>query len=87
VPGQVWAGASDEIRVDRVPVRDQPFQGFAHGHDVVKNQESGYKVVVFDELALLGGQRVAAEGDLLEELIEPFALDSRCLDQAAQFDV
>jgi hypothetical protein len=47
---------------------------------------------LFDELALLltnafGGQRTTAEGDPLEELIEPFALVSRCLDQAAQLDV
>jgi hypothetical protein len=47
---------------------------------------------LFDELALLltnafGGQRTTDEGDPLEELIEPFALVSRCLDQAAQLDV
>ena len=90
--GQVWAGASDKIRVQCIPLCNQPLQCVAHGHDVVKNQEIGHKVVVLDELALLvadafGGQRTTAEGDPLEELIEPFALVSRCLDQAAQLDV
>jgi hypothetical protein len=82
MPGEVWAGASDEVHVHCMPLCDQPFQGFAHGHDVVKDQKVGDEVVVFDELALLvanpfGGQRAAAEGDPLEELIETFTVNCK----------
>ena len=77
--GQVWAGASYEVRVQFIPLCDQPFQCVAHGHNVVEDQEIGDEVVVFDELALLVansfcGQCAAAEGDPLEKLIETFAL-------------
>ena len=80
MPGQVWAGASDEVRVQCISLCDQPFQRIAHGHNVVEDQEIGDEVVVFDEFALLVansfcGQCAAAEGDPLEELIETFAYE------------
>jgi hypothetical protein len=53
MPSQVWAGASDQICVDCISLPDQPFQGFAHRHDIVKDQEICDEVIVFDELALL----------------------------------
>src|SRR5665213_93367 len=92
MPGQVWAGASDEVRVQCIPLCDQPFQCVADGHNVVEDQEIGDEVVVFDELALLvanpfGGQRATAEGDPLEKLIETFALVGRGLDQPPQLNI
>ncbi|MCU1226723.1 MAG: hypothetical protein JWQ42_4816 [Edaphobacter sp.] len=90
--GRIRAEASDQVRVQSVALCLQPFQGFAHGHDIVKDQQIPDEMVVFDELTLLvadsfGGQRAAAEGDPLEELIEAFALFGRCLDEASQFDI
>jgi hypothetical protein len=80
MPSQVWAGASDEVRVQCIPLCDQPSQCIAHGHNVVEDQEIGDEVVVFDELALLiansfCAQCASAEGDPLEELIETFAYE------------
>ncbi len=77
--GLVWTGRRDEFCIERMSFCGEPFQCFAHGHDVVKDQQVSYEMVVLDELALLiayafGGQRAASEGDPLNELIEAFAL-------------
>ncbi len=73
--GQVWDGASNEVRVQFIALCDQSFQCVAHGHNVMEDQEIGDKVVVFDELALLVPnsfccQCSAAEGYSLKKLIE-----------------
>jgi hypothetical protein len=70
----------------------KPFQCFAHGYDVVKDQQVSYEMVVLDELALLiayafGGQRAASEGDPLNELVEAFALFVCGLDQPPQLHI
>jgi hypothetical protein len=43
--GMVWAGKRDEFCIERMSFCSEPFQYFAHGHDVVKNQQVSYEMV------------------------------------------
>jgi len=90
--GLVWTGRRDEFGIERMSFCRELFQCFAHGHDVVKDQQVSYEMVVLDELALLvayafGGQCAASEGDPLNELIEAFALICCGLDQSPQLNI
>jgi hypothetical protein len=51
--GLVWTGRRDELCIERMSFCGEPFQCFAHGDDVVKDQQVSYEMVVLDELALL----------------------------------
>ena len=51
--GLVWTGRRDEFCIERMSFCGEPFQCFAHGHDVVKDQQVSCEMVVLDELALL----------------------------------
>ena len=51
--GLVWTGRRDEFCIERMSFCRELFQCFAHGHDVVKDQQVSYEMVVLDELALL----------------------------------
>nr|WP_245632367.1 hypothetical protein [Edaphobacter aggregans] len=73
--GLVWTGRRDEFCIERMSFCGEPFQCFAHGHDVVKDQQVSYEMVVLDELTLLiayafGGQRAASEGSGLSSSLE-----------------
>ena len=73
--GLVWTGRRDEFCIERMSFSGKLFQCFAHGHDVVKDQQVSYEMVVLDELALLiayafGVQCTASEGDPLNELTD-----------------
>ena len=66
--GLVWTGRRDEFCIERMSFCGELFQCFAHGHDVVKDQQVSYEMVVLDELALLiayafGGQCAASAGN------------------------
>ena len=51
--GLVWTGRRDEFCIERMSFCRELFQCFAHGHDVVKDQQVSCEMVVLDELALL----------------------------------
>jgi hypothetical protein len=58
--GLVWTGRRDEFCIERMSFCGELFQCFAHGHDVVKDQQVSYEMVVLDELALLIAYALAA---------------------------
>ena len=90
--GLVWSEGGGELFVPGIAFGCEPLQRLRHGHDVVKDQQVGNQMVVFDELALLISdglvrQCAASEGDPLGKLVEAFALVRRGLDEPSQLDI
>ena len=88
----VWGERGDEILVPGIAIGRKLFQCLGHGHHIVKDQQVGYEMIVFDELALLVSnalcsQCASAESDPLDKLIEAFALVRRSLDEPPQLNI